>query len=221
MGLLKKIVKSVSNPISLGSELIGATGLDVGGMWDSFTGKSQQQAANEANINSAREQMSFQERMSSTAHQREVADLRAAGINPMLSAKLGGASSPPGAMATVSPLPSGTNKFVSTAMDIAKFAQDRRVASQTVRESESRAVLNQAQAIDTASAADVKRAGTMGRLLGTDISNAIRKLLKRLSTDAKSDFRRYEEDRGHQSDFENIFKKLFGKKKKPNTFYSK
>lgn len=55
---------------------------------------------NNANIESAKKQMDFQERMSSTSHQREVKDLIAAGLNPILSAN-NGASSPQGAYANV------------------------------------------------------------------------------------------------------------------------
>lgn len=64
-------------------------------------GKKGADDQNEAQIASAREQMAFQERMANTSHQRQIADLKAAGLNPILSAKLGGADSPGGAQPNI------------------------------------------------------------------------------------------------------------------------
>jgi hypothetical protein len=57
-------------------------------------------AANAASAESAARQMDFQREMSNTAYQRAVSDLKSAGINPMLAAMRGGASTPGGAMYT-------------------------------------------------------------------------------------------------------------------------
>lgn len=72
----------------------------LGGLFgQSATDKRQEDAQAFAAQQSA-EQMAFQERMSSTAYQRSMADMKTAGLNPILAYSKGGASSPPGAGAT-------------------------------------------------------------------------------------------------------------------------
>lgn len=137
-GKIASIVGGVVNPVALlGTGL--ATGGEVFSAMQEARNVKDTNAANELQAREqmqfsalqAKEQMAFQERMSGTAHQREVADLRAAGLNPLLALN-SGASSPGGASGNsagytaVAP-PSVLQRVIASAREDVRLTQEYRM----------------------------------------------------------------------------------------------
>ena len=115
----------------------------VSGIANLFGGDAQ----NKANAQMAQKQMDFQERMSDTQYQRGVADLQAAGLNPMLAYSNGGASAPMGAMATMENVAGpAVDKGVHTALQAANTKADLEVKDHTATNLVSQTTKNEADA---------------------------------------------------------------------------
>ena len=79
---------------SIGSAL----GISADAAFGGITSAAGELYKNQEAKRAAKRQMEFQAQMSNTGYQRAMADMKAAGLNPILAGKLGPASSPGGAM---------------------------------------------------------------------------------------------------------------------------
>lgn len=133
LGGATKAIGSILNPISFVGDLLGGV------------------ATNRSNRNVAQDQMAFQAAQSGTSWQRGVADMKAAGLSPMLAYSQGGASTPSGASL---PMQNPVSPAVSSARSVQDISLKRAGVDQALSQTE----LNRAAAIKQAADAKLSTA---------------------------------------------------------------
>lgn len=108
-------------PPSFMSKLGTAIGDNLGAITSAGVNIYGQNVANQANAKLAQQQMDFQRDQTSTSYQRGVADMKAAGLNPMLAYSQGGAASGSGASANMQ---SETSAGVTSALSATMMKQE-------------------------------------------------------------------------------------------------
>lgn len=123
----------------------------------------------------------YQERLSNTAHQRAVSDLRAAGLNPVLAALKGGASSPSGvqpsgsqAQAVSTRVGNALGQGVSSALQAKRLSQENRMIEARVKLAEAQADQAAAQVEKLGTSASLDQAREQATRLLMDVDKALK-----------------------------------------------
>jgi len=144
------------------------------------------QATNSANANLDAKNRNFQLKMSSTAHQREVKDMQAAGLNPILSAGGGAGASTGSGSRTPMMNPVQIDMPAIMQNEVAKqqlnqgqqrLDIDKANSAATIAQNLSQAELNKTKAL-------VEKGGALSRYLGTEARETGKRIIEKESRKA-------------------------------------